>query len=1211
FYAYGQSKLANILFTRELAKRLRHSNINTYSLHPGVINTNLSRHVDNPELHEGKGQTDRGWFRRNILMTPLMGSQTTLYCALDDELANESGYYYNNCLRDDYMIPEANDDKTAKSLWELMLREYLSNFMDWRRRVTSAKKLNGQVVVVTGGNTGIGKETAYQLTLREAKVYIGCRDQKRGEAAVKDILSLNPKANIKLLSLDLSSLTSVRKCVEELSGLETKVDILINNAGVAGCPEWQTEDGFEMQFGTNHLGHFLFTLHLIPLLRKAPAGRIVTVSSGLHICSPIHLDNVNLRNGAYHPFFAYAQSKLANVLFSRELAKRLRHSNINTYSLHPGVINTELDRHMADETKRAKRGWFRRNFRITPFLGSQTTLYCTLDDDIADETGYYYDNCRRVDHMIPEANDDKTAKMTSSKNLNGQVVVVTGGNTGIGKETAYQLTLRDAKVYIGCRDQKRGEAAVKDILSLNPKANISLLSLDLSSLTSVRKCVEELSGLETKVDILINNAGVAGCPEWQTEDGKAPAGRIVTVSSDIHEFGKIHLENINLRNGAYHPIFSYAQSKLANVLFSRELAKRLRHSNINTYSVHPGVINTELDRHMKPDETKREGVSGWFRRNLNLTVFMGSQTTLYCALDDEIADETGYYYEDCVRVDHMIPEANDDKTAKITSSKNLNGQVVVVTGGNKGLGKETAYQLTLRDAKVYIGCRDQTRGEAAVKDILSLNPKANIKLLSLDLSSLTSVRKCVEELSGLETKVDILINNACVNAGYPECQTEDGFEIKFGTNHLVGQIHLDNVNLRNGTYHPFFAYAQSKLANVLFSRELAKRLRHSNINTYCLDPGVADTDLSRHVGTSEAREWSALTETGWFKRNFFTTPFLGSQTTLYCALDDDIADETGYYYDNCRRVDHMIPEANDDKTAKMTSSKNLNGQVVVVTGANTGIGKETAYQLTLRDAKVYILCRDQKKGKAAVKDIQSLNPKANIKLLSLDLSSLKSVRKCVEELSGLETKVDILINNAGVMACPEWQTEDGFEMQFGTNHLGHFLFTLHLIPLLKKAPAGRIVNVSSTGHQFGQINLQNINLRNGAYHNFFAYGQSKLANVLFSRELAKRLRHSNINTYSLNPGAIDTDLQRHVDPSAATATDKSWFRRNFFMTPFMGSQTTLYCALDDELADQTGYYYDNCRRVDHMIPEANDDKTAKSLWELSCDLVKLEEHLKI
>ncbi|CAG2176601.1 unnamed protein product [Oppiella nova] len=296
---------------------------------------------------------------------------------------------------------------------------------------------------------------------------------------------------------------------------------------------------------------------------------------------------------------------------------------------------------------------------------------------------------------------------------------------------------------------------------------------------------------------------------------------------------------------------------------------------------------------------------------------------------------------------------------------------------------------------------------------------------------------------------------------------------------------------------------------------------------------------------------------------------------------------------------------------RVKSDKKLNGQVVVVTGANTGIGKETAYQMTLREAKVYIGCRDVVKGETAVKDIVALNPKADIKLLKLDLSSLQSVRHFAKDLSQLESKVDILINNAGVMACPEWQTEDGFEMQFGTNHLGHFLLTLHLVPLLRKSSAARVITVASSGHGLGNIHLNNINLRNGDYHPWFAYGQSKLANVLFSRELAKRLRHTNINTYSLNPGAIDTDLQRHVEKSDDKPKGKGFMRRNLLMTPFMGSQTTLYCALEEDLDDETGYYYDNCRRIDYMIPEANDDKTAKALWILSEDFVKLEDHLRI
>ncbi|CAG2173112.1 unnamed protein product, partial [Oppiella nova] len=125
---------------------------------------------------------------------------------------------------------------------------------------------------------------------------------------------------------------------------------------------------------------------------------------------------------------------------------------------------------------------------------------------------------------------------------------------------------------------------------------------------------------------------------------------------------------------------------------------------------------------------------------------------------------------------------------------------------------------------------------------------------------------------------------------------------------------------------------------------------------------------------------------------------------------------------------------------------------------------------------------------------------------------------------------------------------------------------------------------------------------------------SKLANVLFSRELAKRLRHTYINTYSLHPGVIDTDLGRHVgetDDKLKGKGFKGFMRRNLLLTPFMGSQTTLYCALEEDLDDETGYYYDNCQRIDYMIPEANDDKTAKALWKLSEDFVKLEDHLRI
>ncbi|CAG2103980.1 unnamed protein product, partial [Medioppia subpectinata] len=296
------------------------------------------------------------------------------------------------------------------------------------------------------------------------------------------------------------------------------------------------------------------------------------------------------------------------------------------------------------------------------------------------------------------------------------------------------------------------------------------------------------------------------------------------------------------------------------------------------------------------------------------------------------------------------------------------------------------------------------------------------------------------------------------------------------------------------------------------------------------------------------------------------------------------------------------------------SKRRLDGQVVVITGANTGIGKETAYQMTLRGAKVIIGCRDESRAENAIKDIKQRNPKADIYSLPLDLSSLQSVRQFVTEITKRETKVDILINNAGIAFTPEWATADGFEMAFGTNHLGHYLLTLSLLPLMKQSigtgRAARVVNVSSCIHALGNIHFENINLRNGAYHPQKAYAQSKLANVLFTRELARRLgSDSGVNSYSLHPGAVQSEGARHM-----TGVQK--FLVNIMLKVMAidvvkGCQTSLYCALDEGLDNESGFYYDNCQRIDAMVSTATDDKSAQQLWQLSEELVRLEDHLKL
>ena len=219
---------------------------------------------------------------------------------------------------------------------------------------------------------------------------------------------------------------------------------------------------------------------------------------------------------------------------------------------------------------------------------------------------------------------------------------------------------------------------------------------------------------------------------------------------------------------------------------------------------------------------------------------------------------------------------------------------------------------------------------------------------------------------------------------------------------------------------------------------------------------------------------------------------------------------------------------------KCRSQARLDGKIVVITGANTGIGKICARELSKRGAKVIMLCRSTERGEAAAEEIRKLT-QGEVIVHKMDLASLKSVRECAEQLNNSLDKIDILLNNAGVMTCPELRTEEGFEMQIGTNHFGHFLLTNLLMSLLKKAaPGARIVNVSSLAHEGGQIYWEDINFEKTPYDPLKAYQQSKLANILFTKELARRGEGSGVNSYALHPGVIHTELGRHIKDAYGT-----------------------------------------------------------------------------
>ncbi|XP_016957941.1 retinol dehydrogenase 13 [Drosophila biarmipes] len=272
------------------------------------------------------------------------------------------------------------------------------------------------------------------------------------------------------------------------------------------------------------------------------------------------------------------------------------------------------------------------------------------------------------------------------------------------------------------------------------------------------------------------------------------------------------------------------------------------------------------------------------------------------------------------------------------------------------------------------------------------------------------------------------------------------------------------------------------------------------------------------------------------------------------------------------------------------------GKVFIVTGANAGIGKETVRELAKRGGTVYMACRDLKRCEEARLEIVKETNNQNVFSRELDLNSLDSVRKFVAGFKREQDKLHVLINNAGIMRCPRRLTKDGFESQLGVNHMGHFLLTNLLLDVLKKTAPSRIVVLSSVAHTRGTINFDDLNSEK-SYNEIDAYSQSKLANVLFTRELAKRLGGTGVTVNALNPGSVDTELARDWN------TLKGYFIRYvlkplmwpILKTPKSGAQTSIFLSLDRDLEKVTGKYFHNCQE-EEPSPAAQNDETAGLLW---------------
>ncbi|XP_015246115.1 PREDICTED: retinol dehydrogenase 12 isoform X2 [Cyprinodon variegatus] len=282
------------------------------------------------------------------------------------------------------------------------------------------------------------------------------------------------------------------------------------------------------------------------------------------------------------------------------------------------------------------------------------------------------------------------------------------------------------------------------------------------------------------------------------------------------------------------------------------------------------------------------------------------------------------------------------------------------------------------------------------------------------------------------------------------------------------------------------------------------------------------------------------------------------------------------------------------------STARLDGKTVLITGANSGIGKETALDLAMRGARVIMACRDVEKGEEAAASIRAAYPEAKVEVRELDLADTCSIRAFAQKLLREVNHLHILINNAGVMMCPYTKTMDGFEMHIGVNHLGHFLLTYLLIGLLRRSAPARIVVVSSLAHNFGWIRFHDLHSQ-GSYNSGLAYCQSKLANVLFARELAHRLKGTGVTVNSVHPGTVNSDLTRHSTLMMILFTVFSMFLK----TPQEGAQTSIYCAVAEELHSVSGKHFSDCTPA-FVAPQGRSKETASKLWDVSCELLGID-----
>jgi len=295
-------------------------------------------------------------------------------------------------------------------------------------------------------------------------------------------------------------------------------------------------------------------------------------------------------------------------------------------------------------------------------------------------------------------------------------------------------------------------------------------------------------------------------------------------------------------------------------------------------------------------------------------------------------------------------------------------------------------------------------------------------------------------------------------------------------------------------------------------------------------------------------------------------------------------------------------------TAKCSQTDKMNNKTVLITGANTGIGFETALDLARRGARVILACRNPERASVAASKIRDLTGNDDVVFIRLNLSDMSSVRQAAAKVAMSEPRLDVLICNAGVALSRQYKTEAGLELQMSTNHFGHFLLLNLLLPQLASSGSGRVIVVSSSAHHWATLDVDDLNSeKTWIYSQNRIYARTKLANILFTKELDRRCKLAGLNVTAncLHPGTVQTNLFRVPMFGPVLEPFVSFLTWLFYMTPKEGAQTSIYLSVSENVAGISGEYFENCRQK-NCSKEASDSLKAVNLWNRTAEMVELQ-----